>query len=557
MSVCDVKHRTPAATTTTTAAVAAEDTAKHWPTKQSTAAAVVVKNNNNNKKKELIANNKTNNSADDEEEDEDNEDDDEEEEDDAKDIADRYALHAAVFDGDLRRIAQLVRRYDVQLKDPHGNTPLHLAVMLGHRDVIQLLLAHSAPVKCKNIQGWSPLAEAISYGDRQTITSLLRKLKRQSRDQMDCRRPDLIRALNKMQNFRLELKWDFQSWVPLVSRVLPSDVCRIHKKGSSIRLDTTLVDFSDMRWERGDVSFLFSGMAKPSESLVVVDNKLRCYQRVRYEESDGEIDDEVDMLMSSDIVAAQMSTKAIQFSRAQSGWLWREDRSERVGSFMADFYSISGLYLESRKRREHLSDEDLQKNKAIIESLTKGGAAAAATGVVAAANNGQAAIGGGDGGGGGNDNLTIEPTLAATATTTAAVQRRRSLTPPPTTSVTWDEYIRAAPGQHRPLGRQPVCKESVKAFKATLAMSQDFPMTVDSLLNVLEVMAPFKHFHKLRQFVVMKLPPGFPVKIDIPILPTVTARITFLLFELDDNIPDSLFEIPVDYREDCNRFPDL
>lgn len=38
-----------------------------------------------------------------------------------------------------------------------------------------LLLAHGAPVKVKNLDGWSPLAEAISYGDRQTskwLTSL-------------------------------------------------------------------------------------------------------------------------------------------------------------------------------------------------------------------------------------------------------------------------------------------------------------------------------------------------------------------------------------------------
>lgn len=43
-----------------------------------------------------------------------------------------------------------------------------------------------------------------------------------------------------------------------------------------------------------------------------------------------------------------------------------------VGPFNADFYQINGMVLESRKRREHLSEEDLQKNKAIMESLTKG-----------------------------------------------------------------------------------------------------------------------------------------------------------------------------------------
>ena len=45
---------------------------------------------------------------------------------------------------------------------------------------------------------------------------------------------------------------------------------------------------------------------------------------------------------------------------------------EMVGTFNADFYQINGMVLESRKRREHLSEEDLQKNKAIMESLTKG-----------------------------------------------------------------------------------------------------------------------------------------------------------------------------------------
>lgn len=46
-----------------------------------------------------------------------------------------------------------------------------------------------------------------------------------------------------------------------------------------------------------------------------------------------------------------------------------------------------------------------------------------------------------------------------------------------------------------------------------LFQSPDFPLSVDMLLNVLEVITPFKHFNKLREFVQMKLPPGFPVKI--------------------------------------------
>lgn len=44
-----------------------------------------------------------------------------------------------------------------------------------------------------------------------------------------------------------------------------------------------------------------------------------------------------------------------------------------MGNFLADFYAVNGLVLESRKRREHLSEEDILRNKAIMESLSKGG----------------------------------------------------------------------------------------------------------------------------------------------------------------------------------------
>ncbi|CAG9107546.1 Ankyrin repeat domain-containing protein 13C [Plutella xylostella] len=431
-----------------------------------------------------------------------------------------FPLHECVFRGDVRQLSSLLRAHDVARRDKHGNTALHLAVMLGRKECAQLLLAHGAPVKVKNLAGWSPLAEAISYGDRQTISSLVRKLKQQAREQMEVRRPDLIRALGQIQNFYMELKWDFHSWVPLVSRILPSDVCKIYKSGSGIRLDTTLVDFTDMKWERGDISFIFQGDKLPSDSLTVLDNKAKVYQKVRYEETETEIEDEVDILMSSDILAAQMSTKGIAFSRAQSGWIFREDRKETVaGIYKSDIYTITGLVLESRKRREHLSTDDLQKNKAIIESLTKGNTQTLDT-------NG-------------------EPT------------RRASLNPPPDTGVNWESYNQAVPGQYPGLGRELVYKESSRNFRATIAMSDDFPLSVDMLLNVLEVIAPFKHFAKLREFVAMKLPKGFPVKIDIPILPTVTAKITFQKFEFRDDIEAHMFNIPDDYVEDPLRFPDL
>ena len=72
--------------------------------------------------------------------------------------------------------------------------------------------------------------------------------------------------------------------VPFLSRLLPSDVVRIYKCGSCIRLDSSLGDFSEMRWSRGDLSFIFDGestLASNTLSMVVLDNQTREYQRIK------------------------------------------------------------------------------------------------------------------------------------------------------------------------------------------------------------------------------------------------------------------------------------
>eukprot|EP00058_Branchiostoma_floridae_P015060 XP_002600548.1 hypothetical protein BRAFLDRAFT_70075 [Branchiostoma floridae] len=168
-------------------------------------------------------------------------------------------------------------------------------------------------------------------------------------------------------------------------------------------------------------------------------------------------------------------------------------------------------------RREHLSAEDLKKNKELLDSLSRGFFV---------------------------ENSCDQPCV-----------RRESIQPPPPSPVSWDEYVTAPSGRWPHLGRPMVVKETRKSLKATVAMSEEFPIRLDRLLDVLEIIAPFKHFLKLREFVQLKLPSGFPVKIEIPVLPTITAKITFQDFQARDSdfYPESFFCIPNNFKEDPNR----
>lgn len=79
-------------------------------------------------------------------------------------------------------------------------------------------------------------------------------------------------------------------------------------------------------------------------------------------------------------------------------------------------------------------------------------------------------------------------------------------------------------------------------------MSDDFPLKVEKVVELLRMLAPTgKQMAKLRDFIEGKLPNGFPVKLDIPVFPTVSARVVFKHYS-DESISDKVFEVPSSFR---------
>uniref|UniRef100_S4RES5 Ankyrin repeat domain-containing protein n=1 Tax=Petromyzon marinus TaxID=7757 RepID=S4RES5_PETMA len=66
-------------------------------------------------------------------------------------------------------------------------------------------------------------------------------------------------------------------------------------------------------------------------------------------------------------------------------------------------------------------------------------------------------------------------------------------------------------------------------FKANLWLCENHPLSlVEQVMPIVDLMAiSYTHFAKLRDFITLKLPSGFPVKIEIPLFHILNARITF------------------------------
>jgi hypothetical protein len=333
---------------------------------------------------------------------------------------------------------------------------------------------------------WTPLNEAISYGNREMVKMILEKFEKEVELSVNNSKPKIIGALKEMDNFYVEVTWNFESWIPIVSRFLPSDVCKLYKYGTKLRVDCTLGDIAraskngnavsenginsssasahPFSWQRGDLTFLFDIESignKSNNSIIFMDNKRQTYVYIdkNSEPEEQNFDKETDMLLSREMVFLKLQTKEANFLPTQVGWFSKRDKCEDVNGYMCNFYDVNGLNIVSKLRTEHISEEDLkkkeEKQKKMKEQLTRSHFSRSKSSDFDKSSNGK-----------GNscddfhdlgdfDDDTID---------------HPGLPPPEKTNVTWNEYINADEGRHSTLGRPIRSKESRKEFKAQLAM---------------------------------------------------------------------------------------
>ncbi|KAL3115805.1 hypothetical protein niasHT_007810 [Heterodera trifolii] len=478
--------------------------------------------------------------------------------DDGQWLDEHFPLHHAVFDNDVSRLGQLLKEAAaaaaessvIDREDTHGNTAMHIGCMLGHRECIKLLLEHGASVQSGNNLGWCSFHEAISYGDRKTIRMMLIALKKQSSGQLKSRLPLLGEHFSKLADFYMETKWEFSSWIPLLSRILPSDTFKIYKKGHRLRFDFSLVDFNNNgplpKWERGDVSLLLDILSTDGRKAVLMDNRKGVYQVLR--EKNQNLSDELDLLITSDITNTHMSTKPIHFVQAKN--FLNFPKWDKIDNYKAYLFHIKGMQLITMKRREHLSREDLERNKKMQLFFTSGKMPKGDDNTLEDTESPEQDLKNSDADSSNLDDISTDD---------SELNLLESLEPPPRPKISWSNYLRVSDEQSH-LGRPIQTKVTTKDVSGMLAMSTDFPISLNLALDILSVMEPVNPtVAKLREFCTAKLPEGFPVRVEMPIFATIQARIIFQQFRwcgegASPAFPDAMFRIPDDYREDPKRF---
>ncbi|KAK2500894.1 hypothetical protein MC885_006350 [Smutsia gigantea] len=432
----------------------------------------------------------------------------------------KYPLHYLVWHNRHRELEKEVRagQVDIEQLDPRGRTPLHLATTLGHLECARVLLAHGADVGRENRSGWTVLQEAVSTRDVELVQLVLRYRDYQRVVKRLAGIPVLLEKLRKLGWVRqIEATSDFPFYlVPLVSKICPSDTYKVWKSGQNLRVDTTLLGFDHMTWQRGNRSFVFRGQDTSAVVMEIDHDRRVVYtETVALAGQDRELllaaarptEEQVLSRLTAPVVTTQLDTRNISFERNKTGIPgWRSEKTEMVNGYEAKVYGASNVELITRTRTEHLSEQHKGKVKGCKTPL-------------------QSFLGIAEQHGGPQNGTLITQTLSQANPT----------------AITAEEYFNPSfELGNRDMGRPMELTTKTQKFKAKLWLCEEHPLSLcEQVAPIIDLMAVSNAlFAKLRDFITLRLPPGFPVKIEIPIFHILNARITFgNLNGCDDPVP--------------------
>ncbi|CAG9812412.1 unnamed protein product [Phaedon cochleariae] len=433
-----------------------------------------------------------------------------------------YPLHWCVWHNDYQNLKSLLnsKEHDKEKQDNRGRTPLMLAVTLGHLESTRTLLNSEANVNCENMNGWTVVQEAVATGDPELLQIVLESRDVQRYTSRMAGIPELLQKLKEAPDFYVEMKWEFTSWVPLVSRMCPSDTYKVYKQGSSVRIDTTLLGFDHTSWQRGNRSYIFQGQ-NDGATMMEIDHDLQqvyCEQMRTTEESLGVLipnEESVSQRLTTPIVTTYIDTEKISFERNKAGmWGWRSDKTEVINGYECKVFSATNVELVTKTRSEHLTETDKARSKNNKHPLQN--------------FLGIAEVG--------------ESQAAALLPNNCMFQEEYSNSSNPC-NITPDEYFDCSvdlSALGRDIGRPKEVNVKVQKFKANLWLCENYPLSLpEQILPIVDLMAiSSTHFAKLKDFIQMQLPAGFPVKIEIPLFHVLNARITFgNIFAMDAKVP--------------------
>ncbi|CAK92764.1 unnamed protein product (macronuclear) [Paramecium tetraurelia] len=443
----------------------------------------------------------------------------------------------AVFSKNIQLLTKIVLllqkeyRTDIlNLKDIHGNTPLLLAIKLQQQQnqfsTIRLLLSNGSDPTIKDTDGWSPIEETVAQKDLLTTSLLFDYLVSKKLFDMQQERNQIDQELLKINDFYLEMKWEFKSsLIPFISKFTPNDTFKIYKRGSSLRLDSTFAGKKNYKNKRRDLTVLYNplmGSVQRKENssnckFVTILNRSKKIYYYPIQEIDPEEKNQILMdLLNCESVSGDM--KIIQCELIKSKNFFGNYVNQKINNWICQKYEFR-ILTSQHFNKKHQSNYFMSQDQYFNQSLDQ------------------------------------NPTSA------------RFNLEQITSQIVGDQLLVNSPSFKQDNQNQQVKQNMQNSIKneedkkqqesCLLYINQEFPINFQQFLPIIKMLANGNEFISSLQTVLQNESvkqllndKGFPVRIEIPINFTIDAVVTFQAYkqiDIEDPEIKKLFQIPEDY----------
>ncbi|CAA6673275.1 unnamed protein product [Spirodela intermedia] len=459
-------------------------------------------------------------------------------------VATREESIAAEHTADV--VSAAIDRRDV----PGRETPLHLTVRLRDPVSAEILMSAGADWTLQNERGWSAFQEAVCTGEDAIARIIARHCHPLSWAKWCRRLPLIVSSVAAIRDFYMEISFHFES-----------------SQGSNVRADTTLAGFDGFCIQRSDQTFLFFGEGLPSEDGWDRPSAAATGSLLLLAHREKEITDTLrgagaqptEMEVAQEIASmfqTNMYRPGIDVTQAELvphlNWR-RQERTEMVGPWKAKVYDMLRVVMSVKSRKvpgapteEELiaaaTDEEMTSYDGLDDILTAEerkqlDSALKAEDLEDADENEDH---------GTSDELDDARTsklslenggekleMVESDTEKANTQKTKKKMMMMTKKKKEKEKKKKKKKSASPDDPYEHESEYKKGLRPSLWLTPDFPLQTEELLPLLDVLAnKVKAIRRLRELLTTKLPQGtFPVKVAIPIVPTIRVVVTFTKFE--------------------------
>ncbi|KAJ4801382.1 Ankyrin repeat family protein [Rhynchospora pubera] len=412
---------------------------------------------------------------------------------------------------------------------PGNDTPLHIAVRLNRPHLASLLLQAGADPSLQNASGWSPLHLAISLERHRLVKLMLKHYRLIAWAKLRRRLHLLLPALRQMQDSYLEISFRLESpIVPFLSRAAPSDTCRVWKRGTNVRADVSLAGFDGLRPRRAERSFVFLAAPEdpklPIGSLLVLHHSRREVHDIFSGIEDTESDDE--LIADSTACRPGLNITSAELV-PRTSWRGKEKTELVAGTWKARSYDLNNILFTFKTLQTEESNENVENNNDDHDDNYNDDVILEEEDVMMPLrireDDGEFLVA---------DiapprRSCYEPRRRSRVAEEADVGRRRRsvdvAVPPPRLKEERNRWERKVKCKE---------KETVKSLRPTVWLTEEFPLKIEEILPLLDILSNgVRAVRRLRELLTNKFPPGtFPVKVAIPVVPTIRVVVTFTKF---------------------------